>query len=285
MPNDELALFHRYYNPASSPVMESVEARRRIYRFAYDAGVTDRSLRSLERELGVRFHVPDLSIGYYDFRSFTENAPFGLLLSALTIIKRDLIDQARANYTHSLPSDFIAFIKRVFAEEGLGYEIADSGLVRRKIDPNFDANRAAVIATLNGPKYQGVLAEIQKAYGFLLEAQPSTKEAVRAAFEAVETLGKLIWGQQKFPRLTEMYVKSEMLPWIEAQYAADKTAQTVAVNLGKAFGAWVTAMHPYRHGQESEVPVVTPFDVAVMVTDQASSYLRWLAGLHMRAMP
>ena len=97
MADDEHALFHRYYNPATAPVLESLEARRRIYRYVYDTHVYERTQRSLEKELGVRFHVTDLSVGYYDFRSFTENAPFAKLLSAITIIRSDLIAQAREN--------------------------------------------------------------------------------------------------------------------------------------------------------------------------------------------
>ncbi len=240
-------------------------------------------LDELEKELGVRFHVTDLSIGYYDFRSFTENAPFGLLLSAVTVIRREMIRQARARYAPDRSQEFIAFIRRVFQEEGLGFEVADNGIVRRKIDPVFDAKRAAAVAILNPSKYQGVLTEIEKAYGFLLQTEPATKEAVRAAFESVEMLAKLILGQDKFPRLSEDFVKKQLLPWVETLYATDKTAQKVAVDLTKAFGAWVTSLHPYRHGQHSEVPVTTPFEIAVMAVDQAAGYLRWLATLHKRA--
>jgi hypothetical protein len=175
------------------------------------------------------------------------------------------------------------FVKRVFLEENLAYKLDDLGGVHPLRDIEYEHNVAATIAGLNDARYAGVRTAFEAARGKLDRISPDTKGAIRDAFEAAETLTKLITATGK--ALDAGFVRAEVQTRVQRLYQKDSVAARTGASVVEGFADWVNAAHPYRHGHEAEMPVHPPLELAILLVSQAASFIRWLADVDQQSKP
>jgi len=178
-------------------------------------------------------------------------------------------------------TDWLAPVRRIFAEEHLAYEIDDSFVVHPAVDAEFQRNRTATVAGLQTPRYSNSLAAFERVSDELSATPPNCKEAWRAVFSAVEGLFRLMFPSA--PQLNGGAIDSHLGPTIQKAYAGEPVALRAASKQLASFKDWVDASHNYRHEQGSEDPVQPPSDLAVLAVSNGASYLRWLIALDQAA--
>jgi len=171
--------------------------------------------------------------------------------------------------------------RRIFAEEHLRYVINDAGGVRFSADTEFERNVQATIQGLSHSSLNGALASYQHCLESLSRSPPEAKSAVRSMFEAIEIVFKTSCPGP--PRIGNDEIKQYLIPKLNSIYF-DPTAKQSAVKLARSLAEWVNSAHFYRHGQTGEEPVEPPFELATVLISEGSSFLRWLAVLHVAAL-
>jgi hypothetical protein len=145
----------------------------------------------------------------------------------------------------------------------------------------FEQIRLAAVAHLGNSRYQAVLDEFEKAYHAVENIPPDSKQAVRAMFEAIETLFRLTVGP-KAKRLGSSEIKSYLLPMIQSLYD-DPLARNMTTSLVNGLAEWANGLQAYRHGQPVEEPSPPPFEAAVAALQTGSAYIRLLIELDQRS--
>jgi hypothetical protein len=277
--------FSRLYTERGAPLPDSKRFRVRLgefYRtYVYSAFRQEGQICSLlQTELGVEIPV----YGYgRAIPSFLSKADIRDVLSSITYIYEYLAHARRRAETWELDDIDRAiqawpdFVNRVFHEENLAYKIDDKCGVHPLRDIEYERNVGATISGLNDSRYAAVRDAFRAARDKLDQTSPDTKGAIRDAFEAVETLTKLITASGK--ALDTGFVKSEIQPRVQRLYESDSVAKMTGVRAAESFADWVNAAHPYRHGHEAQEPVHPPLELAVLLVSQAASFIRWLADL------
>jgi hypothetical protein len=209
-----------------------------------------------------------------------------VVLSFITVVAHELVREWGASrqggvgnptYFQRRYKAFINFVGTALQEEHVAYRIDDSGGVHPLIDAEFQTNKSGAVAALEAPRYENVRTSLEKAFDKFTVAEPDTKSAVREAFDAAESLFKLILAPEN-PDLTSGTVQSELLPVINRAYeAAHRSTISAATRTCNSFAKWADACHPYRHGHGSEVPVPPPIELAIVLVSQGASFVRWLA--------
>ena len=167
-------------------------------------------------------------------------------------------------------------VKRIFEEENVHYTVDDRGGVHFAFDVEFETNRAATVASLNGGRYVAALSAFEGGMAALSQAPPDGKSAIRQVFGAAEILFRLIFASA--PRLTAQEAQ-RLEPVLQQIYASDKTALGASVKLLNSFKDWINAAHFYRHEAGHEEPVQPPLSVTVQMVSLGASFTRWLAEL------
>jgi hypothetical protein len=230
----------------------------------------------VEREIGVSFPS-----GYrsYDTGTFFRDAEIKDVLSAITLIY-ELLSTANRHFEtyasrfQSLANPWKNRVARIMQEEGVKYRLDDACGVHPLYDDEFERNRASAIKALSGTNTQSVLDAFQTATDAL---DTDCKAAIRSAYEAVETLAKLL-SPKSFNTINDKVITKYIRPIVDVQLADDDVARSAANKFLTGLADWISAAHPYRHGQDQEEPAQPPLDFTVAMIGTAASYLRWLAG-------
>ena len=238
-----------------------------------------KTIRSaIPREIGAT--VPYIANVGFSVAAFFEQAVTADVLSAITLVHRNLLTVdyrigAAANTQAS--NAWLAFVRRVFQEENLAYTLDAECGVHPLADVQFERNIATTIAGLGEARYAAVRTAIEAMEAKFGQMPPDTKGAIRDAFEAAETLTKVITNSGK--ALDYNFVMNEILSRIHKIYDSDSTAHRCGGEAAKSFANWVNAAHCYRHGQKTEEPIAPPGELAILLVSQAASYIRWLVDL------
>lgn len=158
----------------------------------------------------------------------------------------------------------------------MAYTLDEKCGVHFFVDEEFERNRVTALSCLTSARYSAVRVAFEQAHSYL-DAQPSdTKASVRAAFEAVEILARLMDSQSK--NLNKWMVENKLKPLALAQ-ASDPTESAVVEKLFDGLALAVDGLHNYRHGQGSEQPVAPSLTVSVYVVSTVAATLRWLVAI------
>jgi hypothetical protein len=166
------------------------------------------------------------------------------------------------------------FVERAMREENVAYRIDDRGGLHPAVDVEFEHSKESLIRGLSDPRYAAVRAALEEAHRALGVEQRNTKSAVRAMFEAVEILTKLI--APSATRLNDATVKRDLGDLVRTAYAADSVACSAAILMMEGLAKWVNSLHIYRHGQGTEEPIAPPIGFAIHVVSSGSAWLRLL---------
>jgi hypothetical protein len=165
-------------------------------------------------------------------------------------------------------------VQEIFEEESVAYKLDAKCGVHFLYDAEFERSRGQVITALKAPRYVGVHAELSKAFDFVSQRPPDTKNAVKSAFEAIEILSKLMDPQIK--RLGSNEVKRNLRRIIISDSSHDKISENATNQLLESFASWVNSVQTYRHGQVGEGAVKPPLQMALLILSGSAAWLRWM---------
>lgn len=156
----------------------------------------------------------------------------------------------------------------------MGYRADDACGVHYVVDAEFERVVASAISLLGKPRYAGVKASFDQALRFLDQAMPDTKSSVKAAFEALEILARLIVPEAQ--NLNKKMIEEKLNPIVLSSIndVTEKEAMRAALS---GLAAFVNGVHFYRHGQGREDPVAPSMDSAIYIVSNIASAVRLLA--------
>lgn len=166
------------------------------------------------------------------------------------------------------------FVERVMREENIAYRIDDAGGIHPAVDIEFEHSKESLVRGLSDPRYAAVRAALEEAHRALGVEHRNTKSAVRAMFEALEILTKLMVPGAT--RLDDATVKRDLASIVRVAYSADQVARSSAGVMMEGLAKWVNSLHIYRHGQGTEEPTAPPLGFAIHVVSSGSAWLRLL---------
>ena len=276
MTNDEIPRGQRFshvYIARGTPTPDSQRFRRRVAAYFVQncERVRQRVTEAINAELGI--DVPWR--GVYNYQDYFGSAAVHDVLDTITLVWREL---ARRGDSQGC-TNWRDFVQRALNEENVGYRLDESAGVHYFVDEEFERNRVATIERLANSRYAAVLSEFESAHQKLDEHPADTKGAVRAVFEAVEILSKLMVGENRMQRLTTHEINNHLWPIVESAYEGEAVALEAATKFFGGLIGWVRSIHEYRHGQEVEEPTPPPLGLAVAMVSSGATYLRWLAEL------
>lgn len=286
-------LFARQYIERGAPVQDNLLFRSRLDAFLQANHYKDYAeiAAYIRQESGLvveTYWSDTFKSVYYKFTEFFTKTKIEFVLSTVTLIWRFLHNKypQMVRNENSKTSVWVqgypkadawrAFVSRTMREENMSYSLDEKCGVHFFIDEEFERNRVTALSCLTAARYAGVKAAFEQAHSYL-DAQPSdTKASVRAAFEAVEILVRLMDSQSK--NLNRWMVENKLKPLALAQ-AFDPTESAVIDKLFDGFALVVDGLHGYRHGQGSQQPVAPSLTVAVYVVSTVAATLRWLIAI------
>lgn len=263
-------LYSRIYLRPDAPLEDSPRARRRLAVIMKEAfrGDVGQLCTLIERELGVI--VPKIA-SYWEsglrFDEFIHSSALRDLLDTITLAAALLKADRRR------PADFIGEVRRVFAEEHLGYEIDDEGGIHPLVDQEFSEAKQATIRALNDTRF-GAARENFEGACYLIRDDPD--RAIELTFKAAENLFKQLLDG-KAAGLDARTIEKHLARRFEALYGGNPAARQAAAQMCASFRNWVNAAHKYRHAPGHPAPARAPFDLAVLMVSQGAGYIRWLA--------
>lgn len=263
--------FSLLYLERSTPAKDSQRFRNRLAAYYWDnlhRYYEDKIYKIIELETGAE--IPRTVIGYNLSDFFKENE-LRDVLDSITLIYRVLGDNQKTEWEN--------FVKRVFKEEHLGYQLDPRCGVHYFVDEEFERNRFSALSILNKPRYAGIRAAYEDAYRYMDSVPTDNKAAVRAIFEAIEILVKQMIQTNNLNKwVVENSLKERCLPL----YAADNICMKVVSGMFDGFAEWVDALHNYRHGQPNDVPIAPTEDMCIYILSSGTAFLRWLIGMDQR---
>jgi hypothetical protein len=216
--------------------------------------------------------VPLGQVGY-QWNYFFQHGELRDLLDVLSL-SHQIIRNTKSSEHAKKWRDYIQF---VFDTQNMRYRMLDDGSVVLRVDEEFEEARIATLSGLQLQRYTAVRTEFETAYKSLSVENPDGKRAVRALFEALEIVFKMMFpGAQ---RLAAPQLGQHLKPFVVDYYAADRPAQQAAERLLVGFTEWVASAQFYRHGQGQEEPNQPPLELAIALLSSGASYLRWLIHL------
>ena len=200
------------------------------------------------------------------------------VLDAITIVYRVL--QARFSPDRN---NWLNFVARAMRETNVGYSIDENGIVRFRVDEEFERNRTSAVAVLDRPQFVAAKSALDDAYRHLDSDPMDTKAAVRSMFESLEILARQIVPAAKNlnKNLVQNTLKQKFI--FEGRY--DATEQDILSKLFDGMAQWVDGMHLYRHGQNSSTPVAPSVDSSILILSIGAAYVRQLATLIVQSAP
>ena len=200
------------------------------------------------------------------------------VLDGITIVYRVL--QARFSPDRN---NWLNFVARAMRETNVGYSIDENGIVRFRVDEEFERNRTSAVAVLDRPQFVAAKSALDDAYRHLDSDPMDTKAAVRSMFESLEILARQIVPAAKNlnKNLVQNTLKQKFI--FEGRY--DATEQDILSKLFDGMAQWVDGMHLYRHGQNSSTPVAPSVDSSILILSIGAAYVRQLATLIVQSAP
>jgi len=264
--------FTHVYVERGEPMPDSVRMRKRL-------GVLFAKLEiekiidaagAIEGELGVS--VPRRG-GYHYVEVFFEQAALHDMLDSVTILSQ----ACRRRSPPALADAWRDGVARILREENIGYQLDSRAGVHFLVDEDFERTRQFAIAALQKGRYSAVTKEFDAAYRALDAVPPDTKTAVRAVFESLEILFKLMCTGAS--RLGSSEINSHLRPLVDRLHSTDAVAQRAAAKMVSSLADWVEGVHFYRHGQAVEEPAPPPLSLTLLTISTGAGFLRWLAEL------
>jgi hypothetical protein len=267
--------FSHVYIKRGEPAQDSARMRRRIAALVRTFLDLDDFDSVVPHELGI--DVPS-TVGSVDWPSFFRECSLQDVLDFVTLAYRHLDAKKRTGYMQHEPwYRWCREVQRIFEEENVHYRVDEKGGVHFRFDAEFEYNRAATIAALQGARYRNALNEFEGAMAALAKAPPDGKAAISGTFRAAEGLFRLMF--EKSPRLTAQEAQQRLEPILQGTHAADKAAMGAASKLLNAFKDWIDAAHFYRHEPGQQDPVQPPLTLAVQMVSIGATFIRSLAEL------
>jgi hypothetical protein len=265
-------LFSRVYLERGKPIADSKRFRKRIAAFISGGDLipTDHIAKNIRIELGV--DVP-YGLAGYNINEFIEEALIADVLSALTIITRNL------KYPGAHKKIWIEFVQRVFDEENIHYKIDEKGGVHYLVDEEFERNRSATLFALEDERYKAVRTAYDSAFAGLDPTNTNSKDALRNIFEAIETLYKIMIGATGSENINKQGIKMHIQPKALNLYGTDETAKRATEKYIESMCDWISAVHDYRHGQNTQEPVQPPTELVIALLASGANYIRWLINI------
>jgi hypothetical protein len=265
--------FSRLYLQPSDPMPDSAKARHRVGALFREHVFSDHAER-LADYLGQQVGVLVPNRGKYSshWHEFVRECPTADFLDAIPIVYRYLfwhVGDETARWWRDV-------VRKIFAEEGLAYDIDDVGGIHPAVDREFQRNVVSAIATLRSERYQKCSELLESASNHLNADPPNCKQAWRSTILAVEGL---FGSMFPYARMTPDEIKRCLRSEIERAYPGDATAQRAAQSMLVSFQEWVEASDNYRHKAGGAEDADPPADIAIWAISCGAALLRWLAGL------
>ncbi len=273
-------LFTHVYCERGTPLSDHKLARHRLGGYC-DNNFNDHVYdikKSLKHEIGLS--VP-FSVNNWSLEKYFEQIDVKYVLSSITVVYRTLTQCAKVwkggdRYLSPLAEGWLVFVARVFKEENMCYRVDEKGGVHYLVDAEFERNHNSTLRCLENPKYAAVKGAFEESYHYLISTPQDTKSAVRAVFEALEILSKLMVETKN---LNKWLVENTLKEVALKNYAADEVAQKCVAGMFDGFALWVDTMHNYRHGQGTAEPIAPPLDFTVYALSTGAAFLRWLVDI------
>lgn len=263
--------FSQLYLRPESLTSDGPRLRRRLIG-AFQDVIDRRALEfgtHLERELGIKV-MGSGSMSAYVLWDKLGEGELRDILDTITLLGHYLRAQRMTSEVR-----FLTAVRRILSEESASYRIDPDFGVHPAVDGAYQANVEAAIRSLAPANFLAARGHIEKADKQLLPAG-DTREAIRAAFDAVEN----IFRQQfsRAPHINRGSIQSDLRPLVDRLYA-DGVEKRTAAKMVDALSDWVDACHNYRHEPGHPEPTPPSEDLAVLLVSQGFSYARWLADL------
>jgi len=168
---------------------------------------------------------------------------------------------------------WIDAIEEVFREEGMAYTIDETGLVKPYVDEEFSQNYHASLSALENSRYDNARTVFENAHKNLRADRPDTRVAVKDIFESIEIVAKLL--DSKITALGQNEVDKNLWKVCESIFD-DQHEKNFIKSMLSSLAKWVTAHHPYRHGQGKEEYAPLSLESAILSLSTGSSFLRFL---------
>lgn len=265
--------FSLNYLSGGPPIKDGARFRKRLYSLFKMFRSDDRDFQSII-ELEVGCNIPWGGYGP-SWDEFFRNAELRDILDTITVIF-NVLD----TFLGSESDTWLDGVNRIFREESLGYIVDEAGGVHYRIDDEFEAARRATILALGKPRYDAARHAFESAHLAFDESPADTRAAIRHIFDAVETVFRLLLGDN-VSRLGASEIDKKLRPNVLSLYKG--AAHDNAGLLLKSFREWVNAGHLYRHAQAVEKREPPPIELAVLSVSSGAAFLRWLIDVDQRA--
>lgn len=265
------ALFSRTYVYGGPPAQDKSSVRKRLSSF-YEYQINSR-VDFLEIDVMMYIEVEGgkyISETAKDIREYIIRCYVNDLLDFITLLWKYL----KSIHMNRVADLWAEFVERVFAEERMGYLLDDQCGVHIFVDQEFERNRVSALACLSDARYTGIRDSFERSFGYLDNRVPDTKASVRSAFEALESMARLVSNSRT--NLSRKMVKETLKPLLLASAIHDIEANAIS-EAADGLAEIVNSIHNYRHGAASETPVAPSLAYAVFVLSSVASFLRLLA--------
>ena len=184
---------------------------------------------------------------------------------------------ARTNYVTDARK-WLVTVQQILIEENVTYRVDAEGGVHFYIDNEFAFNNAATLAALQPARYANARHAFESGQASLREVPPDGKGAIRATFNALEAMFRLMC--QGTSKLTWQEAEPPLRTLVQRAYAGDAAASSAAGKLLTGFREWLNAAHVYRHEQGvPDIVAQPPVQLAIYLVSTGAAHLRWLAEL------
>jgi hypothetical protein len=230
--------FSHVYMQRGEPAQDNKRMRQRLAYLVWDFADLDVEFGIfVPSELGI--DIP-YSGGIVDWRVLLRDCALQDVLDFVTVAYRYLERKKRTGIKEwEAPNRWCDEVQRIFQEENVHYRVDDAGGVHFGFDAEFESNRAATIAVLQGARYRAALTAFEAGMAALAKAPPDGKGAVRSTFAAAEGLFRLMFPNS--PRLTAQEAQQKLEPVLQRLHASDVVALGAAGKLLNAFRDWIDA--------------------------------------------
>ena len=258
------------YRDRSAKIPDSPRMRMRLAESlnAILSGSHSYNVRSTASLLRQEIGVPVFAQHGGDIRKVFAELSHDDLLDAVTVIYRGFKPREP-----SRSQMWLEAVEKIFSEELISLSVDMSGGVHFAVDEEFAHGRQLAIDALGQARYNAVADFIHQSHAALDSRPADTRQAVRAMYEAIENLFKLMLPGQ-VSRLGKSEIDKHLKPKIADVYAGhDLDAAKLMLS---SLSEWVNGMQQYRHAAGVTEPSGPPIDLAILIMSAGSSFLRWL---------
>ncbi|RYH37900.1 MAG: hypothetical protein EON54_19135 [Alcaligenaceae bacterium] len=268
-------LFSRVYLERGAPARDSARFRRRLFGYLETHNSTEWYSLSKVIRMGGGIDIGNNSPAIQKF--FLSGAIVDVL-DFVTLYWRQAGGEDQ--YYGSKARSWHKFVAKAFEDENLGYQLDSRCGVHYFVDEEFNRNRVSALSVLEASSLTAVRDAFERAHHYLDPGARDTKASVRAAFESLEILAKLMYPDQK--NLNGWVIENRVVPHAQ-KFARDATERDAIKQTFDGLAKMITAMHLYRHGQGTEEPTAPSVELSVYFLSVVASSLRWMALLHLGA--